>query len=258
MKIAIVGAGLIGTSVALAAEREWSNLTLTLLDRGDALGAAVGADVIVLATPVNIILDIIRREASRFGNSLIIDTGSTKRTIVKAARDAALGNFVGGHPMAGATSTGPGAARADLFDGRPWFLVHADPSSPAARQAQAFVHGLGATPVMFSDDGAEHDAVMAAVSHLPQVVATALMKVVGDATRDGGLHWSGNGLRDTTRLAASAASVWESVLVQNKTELRPLMLKLADTLRETADRLEDPVAIQDLFAAANRYRQMLD
>jgi prephenate dehydrogenase len=258
LKIAIVGAGLIGTSVALAAERAWSDLTLTALDRGDTLGAAVGADVIVLATPVNIILDIIRHEASHFGNSLILDTGSTKRTIIRAARDAALANFVGGHPMAGAASTGPAAARADLFDGRPWFLVHADAGSAAAKQAQAFVHALGATPVMFSDDGAEHDSVMAAVSHLPQIVSTALMKVVGDAAGEAGLRWSGTGLRDTTRLAASSASVWEGVLVQNKTELRPLILKLADTLREAADRLEDPVAIQELFAAANRYRQMVD
>jgi prephenate dehydrogenase len=258
LKIAIVGLGLIGTSVALAARRAWSDLTLTSLDRGDALGAAVGADVIVLAPPVNIILDIIRHEANRFDSSLILDTGSSKRTIVRAAREAALGNFVGGHPMAGAASSGPGAARADLFDGRPWFLVHADPDSAVAKQARAFVHALGATPVMFSDDGAEHDAVMAAVSHLPQLASTALMKVVGDAARDAGLRWSGNGLRDTTRLAASSASVWEGVLVQNKTELRPLILKLADTLRETADRLDDPVALQDLFAAANYYRQMLD
>ena len=84
------------------------------------------------------------------------------------------------------------------------------------------------------------------------------MKVVGDAAPDAGLRWSGNGLRDTTRLAAGPASVWEGVLAQNKTQLRPLILKLADTLREAADRLDDPVAIQELFAAANRYRQMLD
>ena len=258
MKIAIVGAGLIGTSVGLAARRAWSDVTLATIDRGDSLGAAVGADVVVLAAPVSVILDVIKHEAPRLDTSLILDTGSTKRAIVLAAREAALSNFVGGHPMAGAASSGPAEARADLFDGRPWFLVHADPASAAAKHAQAFVHTLGAAPVMFSDDGSEHDAVMAMVSHLPQVAACALMKVVGDAAGAGRLQWSGNGLRDTTRLAASSAAVWESVLASNKAELRPLILKLADTLKTVADRLDDPAAMQQLFADANRYRENLD
>ena len=231
---------------------------MTRLARGDAMGRAVGADVVVLATPVDVIVDIVKHEAARFGASLILDTGSTKREIVQAARQAAIYNFVGGHPMAGTASSGPGDARAELFDGQPWFLVHSDPASAVARQAQAFVHALRATPVMFSDDGSEHDAVMAAVSHLPQVVATCLMNVVGDAAGEEGLRWSGNGLRDTTRLAASPASMWESVLASNQAELRPLILKAADSLREIANQLDRPAEIERRFDVANRYREVLD
>lgn len=256
--LAIVGPGLIGTSVALAARRAWPSLLITTVDRDGVLDAVAAADTVVLAAPVDAIAEMVASAARGWRAALVIDTGSTKQAIVATARAAGLANFVGGHPMAGAATSGAAAARADLFDGRPWFLVPADAGSPACARAEALVAALGATPVVMRDDGGEHDRLMAAISHLPQVVAAALMKVAGDAAGERGLAWAGPGLRDTTRLAASAATVWESVLATNAAALRPLLLAVAAELTNVAARLDDRDAVAALFAAANRHRARLD
>jgi prephenate dehydrogenase len=256
LSVAIIGAGLIGTSVALATRRAWPAATLVTIDRGDSLEPARGADIIVLAAPVDAIIDLLRHHGPALREAVVLDTGSTKRAIVAAARDAGLETFVGGHPLAGAASHGPGAARADLFDGRPWFLI--EPDHPhALDRARTFVVALGATPVIFGDDGTAHDRLMAAVSHLPQVTASALMSVVGAAVGESGLEWAGSGLQDTTRLAASQASIWESILATNADAVAPLLQSLADELRDIAERLEEPGAVPQLFARANRYREVL-
>ncbi|MGH9175262.1 MAG: prephenate dehydrogenase, partial [Vicinamibacterales bacterium] len=249
--------GLIGTSVALAARRAWPAVAIAQFDCGDSLEAAADADVIVLATPVDVIIDILTRDARWFGEALVLDTGSTKRAILAVARNTGLQHFVGGHPMAGAASSGSRDARTDLFDGKPWFLIPADPASLKVSRAEAFVAALGATPVVMSGDGTDHDQVMAAVSHLPQVVASVLMRVVGQTMGQGGLQWAGGGLRDTTRLASSPSSIWESVLATNATELRPLLLELADEIIEVAHGLDDPDTVRRLFDAANHHRGRL-
>lgn len=258
MKLAVVGPGLIGTSVALAARRAWPDARLIEIDRGQSLERAAGAELVVLATPVDVIIDFLREQSTRFGDAVILDTGSTKRAIVAAARKAGLGNFVGGHPMAGAASSGPRDARPDLFDDKPWFLVPHGASAQSLSRAQTFVESLGARPVVLTDDGTEHDRVMAAVSHLPQAVACALMVAIGNAAGKRGLQWAGAGLRDTTRLAASSASMWESILATNARELHPLLTSLADALRELANHLDDPKAVRLLFETANRYRDELN
>jgi prephenate dehydrogenase len=258
LTVAIVGAGLIGTSVALAARRADAGARVVTLDRGDSLDGAAGADLVVLATPVEVIIDLLDIASHRFPDVVITDVGSTKRLIVTAAREAGLSQFVGGHPMAGAASTGPAAARADLFDGRPWFLVPHGAGGDAVTRVREFVGSLGARPVTFDDDGAEHDRLMAAVSHLPQVTASALMKVVGEAAGTAGLQWAGEGLNDTTRLSAGAASVWRSILVTNAAELRPLLHRLAAELTTMANGLDDEAVVQQLFEAAGAYRRALD
>jgi prephenate dehydrogenase len=178
-----------------------------------------------------------------------MDTGSTKRAIMDAAAKAKIPQFVGGHPMAGGTSMAD--ARADLFDGRPWFLTNPD-APEAVRRAAKFVEALGGKPVVLSDHGEEHDRLMAAVSHLPQVTASMLMTVVARAIGADNLQWAGAGLRDTTRLAASPAAMWQSVLASNKGELKPLLKYLASELATFADRLDDPEAVRKLFEEANR------
>ena len=256
MKLAVIGPGLIGRSVALAAQRADRSTIVVEVARGQPLAAAAGADIVVLATPIDAILETLRDPPNDLRSSVLIDTGSTKKAIVVAARGAGLDQFVGGHPMAGAATSGPSGARADLFDGRPWFLVPGGASRTAAERATAFVRQLGATPVVMNDDGSEHDRVMAALSHLPQVVASVLMKVVGDAAFDR-LAWAGPGLRDTTRLAQSSVAMWQSLLQTNASELRPLILAMAEQLRTVSENLDSDSHVKELFAAANRYRALL-
>ena len=268
MRIAIVGLGLIGTSVALATRRAQPETELVGVDRvtvirqprivdtftiaSTDLGVIGDTDLVILSTPVDAILSAIPR-LGQFVSSraTILDTGSTKRRIVEAARASKLQNFVGGHPMAGAAEAGPDAARADLFDGRPWFLVAPHGANEHVDAARAFVTLLGARAATIGDD---HDRVMAAISHLPQVVASALMVRVGQTAGGQGLQLAGAGLRDTTRLAASSADVWTSILASNADELGPLLTQLADDLRQIAGQLDDPTAMKRLFEAANRWK----
>jgi prephenate dehydrogenase len=253
--LAIVGPGLIGTSVALAARRRWPDLQITTIDKGESLGAIGNALVVVLAAPVDSILDIIPKLSLVIApDALVIDTGSTKHAIMNAAGAAKIPHFVGGHPMAGGTSVAD--ASPDLFDGRPWFLTN--PEAPeAVRRASRLVEALGAKAVVLSDHGEEHDRLMAAVSHLPQVTATMLMAIVARAVGADNLQWAGGGLRDTTRLASSPAATWQSVLGSNSHELKPLIKYLASELAAFADRLEDPDAVRELFDEANRAKSSI-
>jgi prephenate dehydrogenase len=268
--LAIVGLGLIGTSIALAWRRRYPNAVVVGVDTAEVichprifetvsrastdLAAVARAETVVLAAPVGAIVEMLPTIAGIARDALVVDTGSTKRAVLAAARSAGLTRFVGGHPMAGSERTGPDAARADLFDARPWFLIG---RAPSAFEAGTFVRQLGATPLFMNDDGSEHDQVMAAVSHLPQVVATALMARVGETVGRDGLSHAGTGLRDTTRVAGSEARVWESVLGTNADALRPLLLKLSEDLQTIAGQLDDPAAIRRLFGLANMYRKEL-
>jgi prephenate dehydrogenase len=253
--LAIVGPGLIGTSVALAAKRRWPQLQVRTIDKGESLSGIGEALVVVLAAPVNEILRAIPQLPLVIQpHALVIDTGSTKREIISAAALAKIEHFVGGHPMAGGTSVAD--ARADLFDGKPWFLSNPD-APDAVQRAAKFVEALGGRPIVLSDHGEEHDRLMAAVSHLPQVTATTLMAIVARAVGVDNLQWAGNGLRDTTRLASSPAATWESVLASNSHELRPLLKYLASELANLAEHLDDPDAVRKLFDEANRARASL-
>lgn len=250
--LAIVGPGLIGASIALAARRRWPDLQIRTIDQGEPLTKIGDALVVVLATPVDVILDILPKlRAAVDPQALILDTGSTKRAIMLAAAMAGLRQFVGGHPMAGGTAAGSAGARAELFDNAPWFLINPD-SPDAVQRAVTFVEALGAQPVVLDDRGEEHDRLMAAVSHLPQVAASTLMTVVARVVGEDNLKWAGKGLRDTTRLAASRPELWQSILATNSSELKPLVKYLAAELAAFADRLEDPDAVTQLFEEASR------
>lgn len=250
--LAIVGPGLIGTSIGLAAKRRWPSLDIRTVDQGEPLSKIGDALVVVLATPVDAILQILPKlPAAADPRALILDTGSTKRAVMIAARMAGLRQFVGGHPMAGGTAPGSAGARAELFDNAPWFLTNPD-APDAVQRAIKFVEALGAHPIVLADHGEEHDRLMAAISHLPQVTASTLMTVVARVVGQDNLKWAGKGLRDTTRLAASRPEMWQSILATNSAELKPLLKYLASELSAFADRLEDPEAVKRLFEEASR------
>jgi prephenate dehydrogenase len=119
--------------------------------------------------------------------------------------------------------------------------------------ARAFVGGLGAVDVPMADHGEAHDELMAVLSHLPQLVATALMAHAGEGAGADGLRWAGSGLRDTTRLAASSPAMWRGIAATNREALAPRLRALARELESLADRLDDPAAIDELFRRAHRW-----
>ena len=190
--LAIVGPGLIGTSVALAARRRWPELHVRTIDKGQPLSAIGNALVIVLAAPVGAILNIIPSLPLVIApEALVIDTGSTKHAIMTAAaaaEDPALCRRTPDGRRHERRRRAAGPLR--------WPPVVPDQSRRAGRRAAAsrLVEALGARPVVLSDHGEEHDRLMAAVSQLPQVTATVLMAIVARAVGADNLQWAGSGL----------------------------------------------------------------
>jgi prephenate dehydrogenase len=253
-RIAIVGCGLIGGSIALAVRQRLSGTDLITLDRGDEVAPAADADLIVLATPVGEIIGLLGALRPIVPPAtLITDTGSTKTAIVAAAEGL---RFIGGHPIAGAATGGRASARADLFDTRPWVLTPgADASPDDLERLRAFVQQLGATPHIAAAD--EHDRLFAFLSHLPQLVATALLDVVGSTVGAEGLALSGTGLRDTTRLAGSPADIWRDILRTNGDSVTEAIDALIETLSRLRDD-RDGRALEATFDRARQWRAALD
>jgi prephenate dehydrogenase len=273
-KIGIVGLGLVGGSIALAAREIWPASLVIGVDNKDVLETAMRlhaidvaaddlivlaeADLVVLAAPVrqNIALlseldDHVRQAA------VITDTGSTKRAIADAARALpARFTFIGGHPLGGAAKGGLEHARPDLFKGRPWLLTPSgEAGGPAVERLSAFARALGAEPRIV--DAGTHDRLLAFLSHLPQLTASALMQVVGDAVGDEGLALAGRGLVDTTRLASSPADIWKDIAATNADAIGVALDTLIELLREVRRDLKAGDRLEEVFVAAGRWREKL-
>lgn len=273
-KIGIVGLGLIGGSIALAARELWPASLVIAVDNKDVLETAMRlhaidvaaddlivlaeADLVVLAAPArqNIALLEALDENVR-GPAVITDTSSTKREIVAAARLLPPRfTFVGGHPLGGAAKGGLEHARTDLFRGRPWLLTaDGDSAGPALEKLMAFVRALGAEPRVIGVD--THDRLLAYLSHLPQLTASALMQVVGDAVGHDGLALAGRGLADTTRLASSPADIWKDIAATNVDEIGPALDALIAILQDLRRDLPDGDVLTEVFSTANRWRETL-
>jgi len=187
---------------------------------------------------------------------VVTDVGGTKRDIVEAARALpARLCFVGGHPIGGAERGGFGFARPDLFTGRPWiFTPEAETDSAAVARLERLAAALGARPARLP--AAEHDRLMAYVSHLPQLTASALMATVGRGAASG-LRVAGRGLVDTTRLASSPASVWRDIAASNRDFIGEALDALIATLSELRGELEHGQALERTFHDAERWRTEL-
>ena len=275
-KIGIVGLGLIGGSIALRARELWPSALVIAVDNKDVLEDAMRrhaidvaaddlvvlaeADLVILAAPVkqNIALvadldDNVRVPA------VVTDTGSTKREIVVAARDLPPRfTFIGGHPLAGAAQGGLEHARPDLFEGRPWLLTpiaKSDQGSAALDSLSQFVTALGAQPRVLEPRA--HDRLLAFLSHLPQLTASALMQVVGNAVGEEGLALAGRGLADTTRLASSPPDIWQDIAATNADEIGPALDVLIALLHELRRDLSDGDRLAEVFTDAARWRATL-
>jgi prephenate dehydrogenase len=228
MKIAVVGTGLIGGSIGLAARARLgatvvgvdpdpaAALAAGAIDSAAGLGAALeGADAAFVATPIAALTTAVAATlAAAPPDCLVTDTGSVKRHVVAATGDE---RFVGGHPLAGAETGGAQAAREDLFDGATWYLTPTRRSSGLLlERLHRLLAGLGARPAVLDAD--DHDRVMAAVSHLPHVLANVL---AGQAARAlgaeavGGHGHVGPSLRDATRVAGANPALWSEIYAAN-------------------------------------------
>jgi prephenate dehydrogenase len=190
--------------------------------------------------------------------AVITDTGSTKRAMVDAARDLPPRfTFIGGHPLAGAAQGGLERARPDLFTGRPWLLTSppGDAAGPALEKLTAFVSALGAVPRVMKADA--HDRLLAFLSHLPQLTASALMAVVGESAGRDGLAMAGRGLADTTRLASSPADIWRDIAATNADEIGPALDALIEVLHHLRKDLADGDYLGEVFDDAGRWRASL-
>ncbi len=240
-KLVILGVGLIGGSFALALReaglvreivgvgRSAENLSAALgtyvIDRAtnDAAEAVQGADLVLLAVPVGEIDAMLGRIAPALdAGTVITDVGSTKQNVLDAARarlGAAFPRFVPGHPIAGAEQSGVKAARGDLFRDRRVVLTPVAETDPAARaMVTRLWQACGAQVSEMS--AAEHDAVFAAVSHLPHVLAFALVDYIAAQPNAGQLFgFAASGFRDFTRIAGSAPEMWRDICLANQEAL---------------------------------------
>src|SRR4051794_920086 len=280
-KIGIVGLGLIGGSIALAARQLWPKALVIGVDNKDVLETAMRlhaidvaaddlivlaeADLVILAAPVKANIAVLAELDENVRQPAVItDAGSTKRAIVEAARSLPPRlTFIGGHPLAGAAHGGLEHARADLFTRRPWLLTtpHArglepvDEGGTALVRLTEFIQALGAIPRTIGVP--EHDRLLAFLSHLPQLTASALMQVVGDGAGVDGLALAGRGLADTTRLASSPPEIWRDIAATNADEIGTALDALIGLLQDLRRDLPDGDALTDVFAAAGRWRATL-
>jgi prephenate dehydrogenase len=276
MKVAVLGVGLIGGSIGLAARQRldcevtgWGPNRPTL-DRALELGAiekaaasieeaCAGAEVVFCNAPVGILRDLVAAALAASGaETVVTDVGSTKREIV-----AALGadeRFVGGHPLAGAETSGVENARADLFEGARWYLTPTERSGGLLYdRLQRIVAGLGARPQAI---GAEaHDRLMATVSHLPHVVANVLVgQAAAELTRDSErMPEVGPSFRDTTRVAGSNPAIWGDIFASNRESVAAAIDAAVERLRAAAELIRggDRTAVAAWHAAAAADRRRL-
>lgn len=235
MRLAVLGVGLIGGSVALAArERLGAEVTgyddaPEALERALQLGAlncarssvtdaVAGAQAVFVAVPVGGLSQLVGEAlAAAPADCVVTDVGSTKREVVAAHSDP---RFVGGHPLAGAENAGVEHARADLFDAATWYLTpSAGTSGMLYERLHRLLHGIGARPAAIDAD--THDRVLAAVSHLPHVFANVLVSQAADtlARGDARLPATGPSFRDATRVAGAPSAIWTDIYLSNRDAL---------------------------------------
>ena len=273
-KVAIIGLGLIGGSIALAVRQHWPSSLVIGLDRTEVLEKAMvlhaidvaaddpvviaEADLVILAAPVEQNIERMG-ELDRYVTTpaTVTDVGSTKRTTVEAARTLpSRFTFVGGHPLGGAQRGGIEYARPDLFVDRPWlFTPEGDDDAAVVERLSRFVQELGAKPEIV--DPAEHDRLLAFVSHLPQLTASALMHVVGTTARERGLALTGRGLFDATRLASSPANIWRDICRSNADVIGNALDDLIRELEALRKGLTSGGEIDRVFDSAGAWRARL-
>ena len=231
MRVAVAGIGLIGGSVGMAARRRlgahvvgWNRSPAALeaalecgaIDEAVTSVADIGtADIAIAGVAVDALPGVVRELCDALPDAVVSDVGSTKSALVDAVGHM---SFIGGHPLAGAEATGVSHAREDLFEGATWYLTpRAETPGVLYERLARFVAGIGAVPTAIAPG--DHDRLMAAVSHLPHVVANLLVAQATDALGGEGLPATGPSFRDATRVAGSNPDLWAQIYTANRVAL---------------------------------------
>lgn len=256
-RVAVIGTGLIGTSIALASARAGASVTGWDSDGAVATRAARianfraagsldeaigGAEIVVVATPIPTIASLVATCLANSSDAVVTDVGSVKTALIRQTLEAAsatdVPRFVPGHPMGGSERSGPDHASASVVDGIVWAITPHGTCDPAAVDLlEAWVTAVGARAVRL--DPGRHDRLVAFVSHLPQVASTALMSLAATEEADEPeiMLLAAGGFRDLTRLAASNPVLWSEILLAN----RQAIAEAIDTYVDRLLRLRDGI-----------------
>ncbi|MCO1338030.1 prephenate dehydrogenase [Kocuria polaris] len=260
--VLVLGTGLLGASIGLGLSRlgvdvrlsdpsPTAQLVAQDIGAGRVLapGDALAPQLVVVAAPPDVAAAVVADALRAYAGATVIDIASVKVSVLRSLQDdvaagrlgaAQLRRYVGTHPMAGREKSGPAAARGELFTAMPWVVCAHETSDPASvRVAGDVAIDLGATVVRL--DAAEHDAAVALVSHFPQIASSLLASRLMNAPAHA-LALAGNGLRDTTRIAASDPKLWIQILSHNAPELVSILHGLREDLNRLIGTLEDPDA----------------
>ena len=247
-QIRVVGAGLIGTSIALGLKS--AGYTLSIEDEDPEaeaiaqgligqLNAGQIPDLVIVATPISTIAPLIREYGSRYPQATLIDIGGLKSEVVAEVEQISgvSERFCATHPMAGREISGALAARGDLFEGRIWIYTPTRNSNQiSVSRALEIIRALGASEVLL--DPQEHDQAIAGISHLPQVVSSLLSASLIELS-DRDIKLAGQGLKDVSRLAASNPGLWSELLHANSSAVIELLQIFAANLEDLSTSLQN-------------------
>jgi len=249
--VRIVGAGLLGSSIGLALTAKGVDVILhdvspstvvLAVDYGAGRAPASGdaPELVVVAVPPDVTARIVAEELASYPDALVTDVASVKLAPLEELRElgADVSRYIGSHPMAGRERGGAASARADLFIGRPWVIAgHDEITYRRAAAVENLALDLGALPIEMSAE--EHDASVALVSHVPQVVASLLANRLREAPASA-ISLAGQGLRDTTRIASSAPELWVQILMANSERTVEILGAFRDDLDSVITSLAHP------------------
>ncbi len=278
-RVAIIGVGLIGASLALAIKKRALSAEVVGFGRNeenlkrakqrgiiddfslDHSALVETADLVVLATPVKSFQPILERLLPFVKRGTIItDVGSVKGALVEELEDLMPDgvNYVGGHPIAGSDRSGLDYASDSLFDGAITILTPTGKTpEDAIKRVKHLWEGVGSKVILMSPY--EHDRIFALVSHLPHIVAYALVNTVSSVNKEY-IQYAGKGFKDTTRIASSSPELWTDIVLQNRENLLEVISSFKDMLNDIEDALrnESPEKLTRLFSMARDLREEIN
>ena len=280
-KVAIIGIGLIGASIALAARHHKSESRIALYDRDEAVrktaqdlnigdeicadsaACVADADLVILAVPVGAMKAVMNEIKNHLKQGAIItDTGSTKRSVIRDIGPLIPNtcHLVAGHPLAGTEFSGPEAGFPSLFDGRYWLIIPGEAPKEKVSQLEQFLSALGA---MTEQMGADyHDRILALTSHLPHLIAYTIVGTATDLEQDlknDVIRFSASGFRDFTRIAASDPVMWRDVFINNDEAILEMLQRFNEDLSylQRAIRWKEGDKLFELFSQTRDIRRSI-